>query len=304
MTKAILKNMKPRDLQAIHSIYAAIHKAHKNNPTLLPASICATVLTAVMSSSSWAWRVIGITPAALRHYKAQGFKHRSKQGISRAHLRPRVDTVRELLAPEHPLSAERFIDVLLRHDGTVLCTHGENKVTVAEYIPFENDGALLFPSKQIGWRHGPDEEALLASLRTARSTAASAALPPTLAPRHQAPSPTRARAMKAPSRRISSDNARNYLGSSKLVPVERETYFKETNTNWSQDEIEERRRERHGVRVRGKVYPSLWNAWDTLGLPTSHHQRFRKSLKLEGRLTYRYGDELYDFEIVPFHGRR
>jgi hypothetical protein len=63
---------------------------------------CNRVLTAIMAAKAFSWRVIGITPAALDEFAAANFYSKSRQGITRADLRPRFDTVRKLLLPDKP----------------------------------------------------------------------------------------------------------------------------------------------------------------------------------------------------------
>ena len=80
-----------------------------------------------MAAKAFSWRVIGITPAALDEFAAAGFYPQSRQGITRAHLRPRFDAVRKLLLPDKPLSERKFFETWLANDRTILCAKGESK---------------------------------------------------------------------------------------------------------------------------------------------------------------------------------
>lgn len=130
------------EARALHGLSSALHQAHKQAPTFLRIQDCKRILTAIMGEQTFSWRVIGITPAALDAFAATGFNSKSGQGITRAHLRQRIDTVRELLLPDKPLSEREFFEIWLANDRTILCARGENKVAIPKYIPIENDDGL------------------------------------------------------------------------------------------------------------------------------------------------------------------
>jgi hypothetical protein len=115
---------------------------------------------------SVSWRVVGITPAAVDAFAAADFRLKSGQGITGAHLRPRIETVRELLAPDTPLSEREFLDIWLTNDRTILCARGENRLAIPKYIPIENDDGTLFSchGKLAGWHHRKRERGFLKQL--------------------------------------------------------------------------------------------------------------------------------------------
>src|SRR5260370_14861473 len=189
MTAVIMKNIRISHLRALHSVYVATHRAHKVAPDFFTLSHWTTIITALMGSQAWSWRVVGITHAALQAFIEQDFKHKSKQGITRAHLHPRIATAALLLAPEQPMSEAEFLETLLRHDVTVLCARGENRASVPEYISFANDDASLFASqKKVGWSHTKKERAFLRDLHQGPSGYRRVPVPSTAHhPTHQPP---------------------------------------------------------------------------------------------------------------------
>jgi hypothetical protein len=164
MTAQILKSIDRAELDAMHGIYVALHASHSVAPSRFTLAHCAKVLAAVMSCNPWVWRVVGVTPAALEAFRQSNFRYKSGGGITRAHLRPRVSSVKHLMQTSAALPVDDFIDSLLTHDITVLCARGENKETVPAYIAFENEDASLFSSKPISFVFGKKEAALLLRL--------------------------------------------------------------------------------------------------------------------------------------------
>jgi hypothetical protein len=155
--------------RAIHLLYSAVHQAHKQAPSMFTVQQCNVILTAIMSGQAHSWRVVGITPAALDQFAAAGFHSRSGQGITRAHLQPRIETVRKLLLPDEPLSEENFFETWLAADRTILCAKGENKHSPPECIPVENEDGTLFSCKRVvGWHHRNKEREFLRKLFESR----------------------------------------------------------------------------------------------------------------------------------------
>jgi hypothetical protein len=112
-----------------------------------------------MAAKRFSWRVVGITRSALCQFSKDGFRYKSQQGFTRAHIKSRIDTVRHLLAPEDPFSEAKFMEIWIDNDQTVICSRGENKAQLPEYIPIDNDDGALFScyGKLAGWHHGKRE---------------------------------------------------------------------------------------------------------------------------------------------------
>lgn len=147
-----------------HSLYLAVHAAHAEAPQIWTVSHCTRILTAIMSAKPFAWHVVGVTEAALRKFHELNYRYQGGHGLTRAHLRPRIETVRELLDRSEPMSQSVFIEYWFAHDRTVLCARGENKAIVPRFIAIENNDGSLFPSTRIAWRHGKKECELLQTL--------------------------------------------------------------------------------------------------------------------------------------------
>lgn len=147
-----------------HALYCAVHAAHTEAPHIWTVSHCTRILTSIMSAKPFAWHVVGVTEAALRKFHELNYRYEAGHGLTRAHLRPRIETVRELLNRSEPMSQDEFIGYWFAHDRTVLCARGENKAIVPKFIAIENRDGALFPSTRIAWRHGTNERKLLQTL--------------------------------------------------------------------------------------------------------------------------------------------
>lgn len=74
--------------------------------------------------------------------------------------------------------------------------------------------------------------------------------------------------------------------------------------SWENPEVREKRRQHHAVRVHRNStlvgeFSSLYQAFKILDLPVSKHIPFRIKLKQVGSLPFSYGNDVYDFEIMP-----
>ena len=135
-----------------HALYLAVHAAHAEAPLIWTEPHCNRLLTEIMSSQPFSWRVVGITKAALKKFHELNYRYKNltEKALTRAHLRPRIETVMELLQRDQPMSEREFVEYWLRHDETVICAGGENKPTVENEIPIENPHGLLFLIQQRG----------------------------------------------------------------------------------------------------------------------------------------------------------
>lgn len=146
---------------ALHDIYTAIHR----NRDAFETNYRCQLVSNLMGRQLWSWRVVGITPAAVRQFAAQGFKYISGCGITRAHITPRNKMVAEIMAVEMPMTEAELFDYWLAHDRTVICVRGENVDPVPEYLPIDNPKGELFTSKKIaGFNVRTAEKELLRKL--------------------------------------------------------------------------------------------------------------------------------------------
>jgi hypothetical protein len=149
-----------------HALYQAVHRAHKESPRIFTDHECNRVLTSIMAGKAFSWRVVGITEAALIKFFELKFRYKSKMGLTRAHLIPRIVTVRALLTPSEPFSESDFCNIWLQNDKTVFCASGENKASMPKFIEFENADGELFSchGKLAGWHHRRREQEFLRTL--------------------------------------------------------------------------------------------------------------------------------------------
>lgn len=150
----------------IYAVYLALHKGHRLAPDVWTVTECNRVLSAATAAKAKSWRVIGITPEALERLTSFGFKYRSGEGFTRAHLRSRVGTVRKVLLPKRPLSLRQLADVWQKSDKTVICDRGRNKRKVPPYFRISNLKGELFSchKKLAGWHHKKAEQDYLREL--------------------------------------------------------------------------------------------------------------------------------------------
>jgi hypothetical protein len=264
--------MDKTEARTTYALYWALHQVHKKAPTVWTVQECTRVLTAIMAAKSYSWRVIGITPSALHEFASAGFRSRSGQGITRAHLRPRIETVRTLMNPPEPLSQETFFDTWLANDATVLCAKGENRATIPKYIPIDNELGALFSGhrKLAGWHHRKAEQDFLRAL-------------------HQ--DHTKSNQKRAEPER----------SSAKVIRKEIRIAHNKGKPNYL-----------HSVEVDGVRYRSTWTAWLALEIGGSMPERkkisacekFRGQLKRSksGQLAYPdpTSGKIYTFRLIPF----
>lgn len=166
LLKQGVSSMQIEASHTFHTLYLAVYRAHKEAPDIFTDHECNRIMTAIMAAKQFSWRVIGITEAALKRFSEFDFRYKSKMGLTRAHLKPRIATVRSLLAPAEPLGESDFLNEWLQNDKTVLCAQGENTTFLPTYIEFENANGELFSchGKLAGWRHGQRERDFLRAL--------------------------------------------------------------------------------------------------------------------------------------------
>ncbi len=151
---------------SFHILYTALHKAHYAAPEVFTDHECNRILTAVMAAKEFSWHVIGITENALIKFSELDYRYQSKQGLTRAHIKPRIQTVRRLLEQNEPMRPEQFMEFWFENDKTILCAQGENKNNIPPFCRIENHNGALFSckGKLAGWHHRKTERDFLSSL--------------------------------------------------------------------------------------------------------------------------------------------
>ncbi|MGV2288814.1 hypothetical protein AAHK20_08855 [Trinickia sp. YCB016] len=156
--------------EALHSIYVAQFNAIQTCPDAFGKSDATRMLTGLMGSRPWSWRVVGITPAALSVFAEHGFKRPPRQ-LQRGHMHDRSQTAEALyFARVEPMSSDEFFDFFLERDKTVIMTNDENKhgpkYAFPHYIPIDPSLELFPCGTLVGWQHRKAEIDFLRVLHT------------------------------------------------------------------------------------------------------------------------------------------
>ncbi len=146
-----------------HKIYLAVLEAHRESPSTFTHQECNRILSAMMAAKSFSWKVIGITEAALKRFEEINFKRTKGHGIVRAHILPRIDTVKKLIGRDSPFEPEEFMEFWIKRDQTVFCIKSENRQTIPDYLPISNENGKLFSCDGVlaGWHHKKAEREFL-----------------------------------------------------------------------------------------------------------------------------------------------
>jgi len=153
---------------ALHSIYIAQFLAIRACPVAFTKAEAARMLTGLMGSRRWSWRVIGITPAALKVFADHDFKYPLGQ-LQRGHEYDRASTAQLLYFDRSdPMPLTEFFDTFLKRDATVIMTKSENKHKRAcaflDYIHIDPHEEVFPCNPLVGWQHGKAEVAFLRAL--------------------------------------------------------------------------------------------------------------------------------------------
>lgn len=149
-----------------YRIYLELHAARH----VYPAKTLRTVISELMYAEPFAWRVVGITQAALAAYRDAG--KNKVQGMERAHLTDRFKMIRHVLERNEPMSSEELFQYWRETDRVVIALKAENRGNaLGQWVPFENPEARYFARLGIGfqYRHAIEGDLLrsLAQLSTA-----------------------------------------------------------------------------------------------------------------------------------------
>lgn len=154
--------------QALHSIYVAQFAAVKACAHAFSNGDATRMLTGLMGSRPWSWRVVGVTPAALDAFAANGFKP-PPRSLHRGHRHQRSQTARALFFDRaDPMSLDEFFEFFLARDETVIMTRAENAPRTNRafpaYIPIDPNLGLFPCAAVVGWMHGDPEIEFLRAL--------------------------------------------------------------------------------------------------------------------------------------------
>ncbi len=158
----------PKLRKALHGLYIALFDAKRIAPGDFKDSRLTTIQTAIMGVENFGWRVIGITPEALKLLATVEFnKNKIPKRLCRGHLVDRVETMRALFNRTKPYGEKQFFKIFLENDCTVIMLVEQNGTgqPFPKYIHFQNDDAQLFPNGGlIGWKHRKRERDFLKML--------------------------------------------------------------------------------------------------------------------------------------------
>lgn len=158
---------------ALHALYVSQFEALKKYPAAFSKADATRMLTSLMGSRPWSWRVIGITEAALAIFAENDFK-RPAGRIQRGHRSDRASTAQAVFYDRnYPMPEEEFLEFFLKRDETVLMTVEENKHRPGGKFPrFIRIPASkkLFPcGTLVGWQHRKAEVEFLRTLYRKRA---------------------------------------------------------------------------------------------------------------------------------------
>jgi hypothetical protein len=155
--------------QALHKLYVANFNVLKEFPDAFDNNHATRMLTSLMGSRLWSWRVIGITVAALELFAANDFQAPTRK-IQRGHRHGRADTARLLFGGERPLKLDDFFDVFLKRDQTVLMVVKENPARSSrpfpKFIPIKLSAQVFPCASLVGWHHRKHEVEFLRDLHS------------------------------------------------------------------------------------------------------------------------------------------
>jgi hypothetical protein len=170
----------PKLRAALHAVYVALFQTHQASPLVFRDNDLTRLLTSLMGSRPWSWRVIGVTPKALALYSEANFEKPKGNQIQRGHVRPRVSTARELFKGDAPLNLQTFFETFLESDRTVLMTREENPsrarkgtepdirgADIPSFFPIDQTLDLFQCGSLIGYIHRKEETNFLSKLNAA-----------------------------------------------------------------------------------------------------------------------------------------
>jgi hypothetical protein len=125
------------------------------------------LLSTLFSLNPNCWRVIGITPEAVRLFSKNSFQKKSGMGINRSHLIQRHLFYNYLLTRDF-VDQNEFWESYYINDATILATSSENMsknnqlLERAYLVP--SDSRHLFHTSGFAWKHKKEEENFLREL--------------------------------------------------------------------------------------------------------------------------------------------
>ena len=135
--------------QAIYQVYLSIYERRQ---ALEPIRV--QLLTNLLGGRPWAWRVVGISEGAIKHFVKNDY--RSSKGLQRDHfIQRRHDTYSTMLSKnDTPMEFEAWWQYFWHNDRTVMMTKAEhNSKNKNELFCYPIDWReRYFPTNTIGYK--------------------------------------------------------------------------------------------------------------------------------------------------------
>jgi hypothetical protein len=153
---------------ALYGLYRALFEAKKSCPDDFNDSRLNTIQTAYMALENVGWRVVGITPEALKLLASVDFRKEAlPRKLCRGHIVDRIQTTRKLFNRKQPVSERGFFQIFLASDRTVIMLAEQNQHGSAfpNFIEVDNPDGTLFPNGGLmAWKHQKKERDFLMAL--------------------------------------------------------------------------------------------------------------------------------------------
>lgn len=146
----------------IYDLYKIFYeKYHKNSELFFSKQRWSELFSLLSRGRRELWRVVGITPNALLHYKENNFK-KNTRGLVRGNIHMRIKTFDLFFNINKILDYENFCSTLKKYDSVVIMTKEENKKhNVPVYIKIDNENGFMFSNNGTNWMLRDEEIACL-----------------------------------------------------------------------------------------------------------------------------------------------
>ena len=152
-------------MEDIYDLYSIFYqKFQKNKDLFLSKQRWSELFSLLTKGRKEFWRVVGITPNALKHYQQN--KYKRKKGLVRGHMHMRIKTFDAFFNIDKELSKSEFWKLFKKYDPVILMTKEENKShDIPVYIKISNPKANFFTNSGINWQLTKQDIDLLKSLK-------------------------------------------------------------------------------------------------------------------------------------------
>ena len=149
----------------IYDLYSLLYeKFHKNKDLFLSKQRWSEFFSLLTKGRKEFWRVVGITPSALKLYRQNNYK--TNKGLVRGHMHMRIKTFDIFFNIEKKLSKTEFWKLFKKYDPVILMTKEENEShDIPVYIKISNSKANFFTNSGINWKLTKQDKELLKSLK-------------------------------------------------------------------------------------------------------------------------------------------